>query len=239
MRTARYGALAALEPQTGAPMASRVGVATDLDGSPIILVSLLSAHTKAILADPRCSLLLGEPGKGDPLAHPRITLMCRARKLARGSEDQARAERRYLNRHPKAQLYAGLGDFFFFRLDPEWASLNGGFGKAYRLDRNDLLIEGAATEGLAESEQGAIDHMNTDHRDAIVLYARHFAKAAGEGWSLTGLDAEGMDLASGDEVRRVFFPARLERAEDLRRLLVDMARTARGAEPTAESRVTR
>lgn len=233
MRTARFGALAVIEPQTGAPMASRVGVAMDLDGAPIILVSLLSAHTKAILADPRCSLLLGEPGKGDPLAHPRITLMCRARKLAPDSDDQARAKRRYLNRNPKARLYAGLGDFYFFRLDPEWASLNGGFGKAFHLDRNDLLIESAATEGLAESEQSAIDHMNADHRDAIILYARHFAKAAGDGWSITGLDAEGMDLASGDEVRRVFFPAVLERAEDLRKVLVDMAKTARGAEPTA------
>lgn len=237
MRTARFGALAVLEPQTGWPMASRVGVATDLDGSPLILVSLLAAHTKAILADPRCSLLLGEPGKGDPLAHPRISLMCRARKLTRDSDDQARAKRRYLNRHPKAQLYAGLGDFFFFRLDPEWASLNGGFGKAYHLGRDDLLVEGAATEGLAESEQSAIDHMNADHRDAIALYARHFAKAAGEGWSITGLDAEGMELASGDDVRRVFFPTQLERAEDLRRVLVDMAKTARGAEPSEGWRV--
>ena len=64
--------------ETGAPLASRVGVATDIDGAPLILVSMLSAHTPAILADPRCSLLVGEPGKGDPLAHPRLTLICRA-----------------------------------------------------------------------------------------------------------------------------------------------------------------
>src|SRR5689334_17624426 len=81
IRTARYGALAVLEPNTGSPLASRVGVATDADGTPLILVSQLSAHTGAILADPRCSLLVGETGKGDPLAHPRITLVCRAVKL--------------------------------------------------------------------------------------------------------------------------------------------------------------
>ena len=45
IRTARYGALAVLDPETGAPLASRVGVATDVDGAPLILVSLLSAHT--------------------------------------------------------------------------------------------------------------------------------------------------------------------------------------------------
>src|SRR5262245_36792691 len=73
--TARHGAIAVLDPETGAPLASRVGVATDADGAPIILVSMLAAHTRALIADPRCSLLVGEIGKGDPLAHPRITLI--------------------------------------------------------------------------------------------------------------------------------------------------------------------
>src|SRR5690606_31182403 len=125
VRSARFGALAVLEPETGTPLASRVGVATDLDGTPLILISMLSAHTGALLADPRCSLLVGEPGRGDALAHPRITLVCRAARLERGTAEHARAERRYLNRNPKAKLYVGLGDFSFFRLEPERASLNG------------------------------------------------------------------------------------------------------------------
>src|SRR6185436_11876529 len=61
LRTARYGALAALDPKSGAPLASRVAVATDLDGTPLILVSSLSEHTGGLVADPRCSLLVGEP----------------------------------------------------------------------------------------------------------------------------------------------------------------------------------
>ena len=77
--------LAVLEPRHGHPLASRVGVATDADGAPLILVSHLSAHTPAMLADPRCSLLVGEPGKGDPLAHPRVTLVCRAERLEPGT----------------------------------------------------------------------------------------------------------------------------------------------------------
>ena len=228
IRTARHGALAALDPKTGAPLASRVGVATDLDGAPLILVSALAAHTGAILADPRCSLLLGEPGKGDPLAHPRITLACRARKLERGRPEQERAARRYLNRHPKAKLYAGLGDFDFFRLDPERASLNGGFGKAYALAREDVLIDSPVNAALAEREQGAVDHMNDDHLDAIAVYAREFAGAPQDGgWIITGLDAEGMDLACGDDHRRVFFSTPLTDASQLRPVLVEMAKIAR------------
>jgi heme iron utilization protein len=229
IRSARFGALAVLESETGAPLASRVGVATDIDGTPLILVSMLSAHTAAVLGDPRCSLLVGEPGRGDPLAHPRITLICRALKLERGSSEHARAERRYLNRSPKARLYAGLGDFSIFRLEPERASLNGGFGKAYLLDRADLVTSGPIIEELAAAEQSALDHMNAEHLDALAVYAHHFAKAEGDGWIASGFDAEGMDLASGDAVCRVFFPEPLTAARELRPVLVDMVRTGRAA----------
>ncbi len=234
IRTARYGAIAVLEEGSGVPLASRVGVATDADGAPLILVSLLSAHSRAILADPRCSLLLGEPGKGDALAHPRITLVCRASKLERGTPEHARAERRYLNRNPKAKLYVGLGDFSIFRLEPERASLNGGFGKAYLLERDDIISSGPAVEALWAAEQPSLDHMNSDHLDAVAHYARHFAKAGGDGWVMTGCDVDGFDLASGDDVRRVFFPAPLEDAGQLRLALADMAKEARAAlQPSA------
>jgi len=227
LRSARYGALAVLDPASGSPLASRVAVATDLDGTPLILVSSLSAHTGALLADPRCSLLLGEPGKGDALAHPRITLVCNAERLEPGTEDHARVRRRYLNRQPKAKLYADFGDFAFFRLDPVRASLNGGFGKAYNLERGDLLTPGPATGDLAASEQGALDHMNDDHLDAVAIYATHFAKAPAGAWELTGIDADGIDLADGDDVRRVFFPEPLHSAGDVRNALVALVREGR------------
>jgi putative heme iron utilization protein len=229
MRSARHGAIAVIDPATGGPLASRVGVATDMDGTPLILVSMLAAHTRALMADPRCSLLLGDPGKGDPLAHPRITLVCRATRLERGSDDHARAERRYLNRNPKARLYVGLRDFNIFRLDPERASLNGGFGKAFELTREDLLSDAAVASALAPIEQGAVQHMNEDHADAVSLYARHFAGAGEAEWQLTGIDPDGLDIAAGDQVRRVFFPSPLAAAAEMRPMLVDMARTARAA----------
>lgn len=229
VRSARFGAIAVLEPGTGTPLASRVGVATDLDGTPLVLISGLAAHTRALLADPRCSLLVGEPGKGDALAHPRLTLICRARRLDRAAAEGERARRRYLNRNPKGKLYADLGDFAFFRLEIERASLNGGFGKAYLLGHADLVVDGPINEALAGSEQAALDHMNSDHLDAIAVYARHFARAKGEGWTLTGFDADGMDLVLGDEARRVLFPEPLQAAQDLRVTLVEMARAGRAA----------
>ena len=130
---ARFGALAVL--QDGRPAVTRVAVTTDEAGVPLMLVSDLSSHTKALRADPRCSLLLGEPGdKGDPLTHPRITLMCEAVFLPKTDALVAR----YLDLQPKAKLYIGFADFHFVQLQTLEAHLNGGFGKAYWLTPGDL-----------------------------------------------------------------------------------------------------
>lgn len=230
VRSARFAALAFNEKGTGVPMISRIGIATDLDGTPITLISGLSAHTQALDADPRCALLVGEPGKGDAMAHPRISLACRARRIERGTPEHERIARRYLNRNPKAKLYAGLGDFAFFRMELERASMNGGFGKAYLLDRNDIITDNTVNEAFATREQSAIDHMNADHRDATAIYARHFGKSDDGDWMISGFDCEGMDLVSGDRCLRVFFPEPLTTADDLRHILVEMAKTGRAAE---------
>lgn len=135
---APHGALAVLEPGSGHPLATRVAVALDGAGVPLLLLSSLSGHTAALAADPRCSLLLGEPGAGDALAHPRLTVIGRAVPLERASDAHAAARARWLERHPKAALYVDFGDFGFWRLEPERALLNGGFGRAYRLGAADL-----------------------------------------------------------------------------------------------------
>ena len=227
MRTARHAVIATLDPQSGAPIATRVGVSTDHDGAPIILVSALAAHTPALLADPRCSLLVGEPGKGDPLAHPRMTITAKAREIARDTPEHTRVEWRYLSHLPKAKLYAGLGDFRFFRLEPADTKLNAGFGRAYQLAANDWLSLSPVNEELAAAEKGAVDHMNEDHSDAIALYARYYAKAPDGKWRMTGIDADGFDLANGDDMLRIFFNEPLTSAKDMHMTLVRMAGEAR------------
>ncbi len=91
-------------------------VATDVDGSPVILTSRLSTHTANLEADGRASVLLAETGKGDPLAHPRLTVLGTFARVARDGADDARVRRRFLARHPKSELYAGFGDFAFWRM---------------------------------------------------------------------------------------------------------------------------
>ncbi|KPF73230.1 pyridoxamine 5'-phosphate oxidase [Bosea sp. AAP35] len=226
LRSARFGSLATLGTD-GHPSASLVSFATDSDGSPVILVSALSAHTGHLEADPRCSLLLAPGGKGDPLAHARITLKLRARKIARESEAGARIRRRFLARQPKAALYVDFGDFAFFSLQIEAASLNGGFGRAYELVSDDLLSDRIAAEAIAAMEEGAIAHMNADHADAVAAYATGLLGAQHGNWRLTGLDPDGADLACGDLVLRLAFPAPVRDAAAMRKMLVDLATGAR------------
>src|SRR3974390_3285946 len=105
LRSVRAGTLATLDRNTGHPFASLVNVATDSDGGPIILTSRLSTHTANLEADGRASLLLAATGKGDPLAHPRLTLLGAFVRVGRDEASEPRLRQRFLARHPKSELY--------------------------------------------------------------------------------------------------------------------------------------
>ncbi|MGB0497424.1 MAG: HugZ family protein [Rubricella sp.] len=218
IRGARHAALAVLEPETGFPAVSRVSIATAIDGAPVILISRLSGHFGALEADPRCSLLFGEPGKGDPLAHPRVTVTAEARMVSR--EERPAIRERFLRYQPKAALYADFGDFAFWRLEPQRASLNGGFGKAYALSRDDLIAP--PPDGLTALEPEAVAHMNEDHADTFPLYIGQPGR-----WTMAGLDMEGMDFNGQDGPARAWFDRPLSSADELRPQLVAMAKRAR------------
>lgn len=223
LRTARHACLATLDPGSGTPLASRISLASDSAGHPIFLISQLSGHFNALEKDPRASILLGEPGKGDPLAHPRITVYGTASMIEPQHRDALRA--RFLARHPKAELYVDFGDFAFWRLKMDGASFNGGFGKAYAMVRDDLITP--VDQALQDMERGAVEHMNDDHADAVALYAKFFAKRSDGAWKLACIDLEGLDLTLDDDVARVWFDPPLSSAEELRPRLVALAKDAR------------
>jgi len=231
VRATRHGALAVLEPVSGWPLASRTAVATDVDGVPVILVSSLSAHTAALAADGRCSLLLGEPGRGDPLAHPRITVIGHGRRVDRADTAlHARVRRRYLARHPKAALYVDFGDFAFWRIEPERASLNGGFGRAFELQATDLLSPPGDPAAFGALEAEAATHMNADHPEAVALLATALGRMPAGAWTLATLDPHGFELVDGDRVCRLEFDAPVQDAAGLHHALVALTRSARQTE---------
>ena len=156
MRTARTAALATIDPASGAPLTTLVGVASDFDGAPLFLMSTLARHTQHLAADPRASVLLTEEAeRGDPLNHPRLTL--------NGSIHRAEllnARTRYLQRNPKAKLYVDFADFGFFRLAIAHVHFNGGFGRADALAPSDILTAREAEAALAEAEARLLGWVN-------------------------------------------------------------------------------
>ncbi len=228
LRASRAGALATIDRNTGHPFASLVNAATDVDGAPLILISRLSTHTANLEKDSRASLLLSSSGRGDPLAHPRLTVLGNFAPIARRDPSEARLRRRFLARHPKSEIYAGFADFSFWRLAVVSAHLNAGFARAADLKASDVIAQTADAESLIEAEAGAIAHMNQDHSETVRLYASRLLGAEDGPWRLTGLDPEGLDLALNDATLRLPFPQRVATADALREALVDLAVKARG-----------
>ncbi|HEX5212666.1 MAG TPA: DUF2470 domain-containing protein [Pseudolabrys sp.] len=228
LRATRAAALATLDRNRGYPFASLVNVATDVDGSPVILTSRLATHTANLEVDGRASLLLAESGKGDALAHPRLTVLGTFAPVARESADDARIRRRFLARHPRSELYAGFGDFAFWRMAIVSAHLNGGFARAADLTSADVLTDIAGADELIVAEAAAVAHMNADHAEACRLYATKLLSAPDGAWACVGIDPDGLDLQQGGSVLRLSFPQRVAGPGALRAILKQLAGQARG-----------
>lgn len=229
LHATRAGTLATLDRNTGHPFGSLVNVATDVDGSPLILVSRLATHTANLEQDGRASLLLAETGKGDALAHPRLTVLGSMVPIARDSTEEPAIRRRFLARHPKSELYAGFGDFSFWRMQVASAHLNGGFARAADLAAADVLTDIDGAQALLEAEEGAIAHMNADHADACRLYATRLLGARDGDWVCVGINPDGIELQRGQEALWLPFPQRIIAPGALRAALKDLAEKARGS----------
>lgn len=227
LRGARAATLATLDRNTGHPFASLVNVVTDADGAPLILVSRLATHTANLEIDGRASLLLASFGKGDALAHPRLTVLGTFASVSANSADEPRMRRRFLARQPKSKLYAGFADFAFWRMEMVSSHLNGGFARAADLTAADVLIDVSDAAALIEAEEGAVAHMNDDHAEACRLYATKLLGAADGDWRCAGIAPDGIELQNGPSSLWLPFPRRITGPGELRAVLKQLADAAR------------
>jgi hypothetical protein len=225
LRRSRQGALATLTPGSGDPYCSLVNVASHPDGSPILLISRLALHTRNLLGDARLSLMLDERVEGDPLEGSRIMLAGLAEQAS--GDDVAILRRRYLNAHPSSEVFVDFKDFSFFGIRPTGAHLVAGFGRIVDLKPEQFLTEISDAASLLEAEQGVLDHMNADHREAMALYATKLLGAKSADWRCTGCDPEGIDLQAGSITLRLDFPRRIVTPAALRQVLKQFADQAR------------
>lgn len=227
MRRLDRVSLATLLPADGLPWpyASLVLTAVDHDLSPILLISDLAEHSKAIASSPQvCLLFDGTGGLDQPLTGPRLSVLGVATRSR-----EPRLRQRFLARHPDAQMYADFRDFNFYRIAVERAHFVAGFGRIDAIDGAALRIDPSPWQALIERETDIVSHMNEDHAEAVGLYATRLLGLAPREWRMTGIDAFGCDLRWRGQVARLPFDAPVVDADSARKALVDLVRRARSA----------
>jgi heme iron utilization protein len=128
-------ALSVLDVDTGGPFTTLVNVAVDSSLRPLLLISALAHHSKCLAANPMASVMLHEAiaADADPMLTFRATVLGKFEKVAPDA-----AARFFLARHPYAELYAGFGDFDYWRMEAEHAHIIAGFGRAYGVRFSDI-----------------------------------------------------------------------------------------------------
>lgn len=202
----------------GAPYTSLVLASTDHASAPIMLLSGLSDHTRNIAADGRVSLLYdGTSGREDPLIGPRVSLLGHAERLKQRASETVRLRERLLARHPGANVYAGFADFALYRVRVERVHLVAGFGDARWMAADRLLFDITGSTRLAEEEATLLAALNASGSAAGL-------PAAGAGWSIVGIDPEGIDLRSGSALMRLRFERPVADADGVRQAITRLAR---------------
>ena len=225
----RAGTLATLSRRhPGHPFASIMPYSLDNDGCPLLLISSMAMHTQNLEADGRASLLITQPGwTGDPLAAGRLTLMGTVTRVP--SDENGAARSAYLARHERARYWADFEDFALWRLDVADLYFVGGFAAMDWVTAPEYRA--ASPDPLADAAPGIIEHMNRDHAEALIEYARHFAREAADEATMVAVDRLGFKLRLRHADRlssvRIAFPAEVRTAPQSRETLIAMLREAR------------
>ena len=177
------------------------------------------------MSSPRASLLFdGTVGLDTPLTGLRATLLGPIERY----DDSATLDR-YIRRHPDAETYLALGDFHLYRMTIQRAHIVAGFGVIEWLSADQIVFDIGPHGELAASEADIVQHMNEDHADSVTLCATGLLGLAGDGWTMTGIDPEGIDLSRGGAIARLDFDRPVSDANGARKALVELVGKARTA----------
>jgi heme iron utilization protein len=200
----------------------------DEHGRPIFLISTMAMHTQNLQADPRASLLVTQDDAGsDPLGASRVTLIGNA--LPIPEAEVAEARQLYLARYASSKYWVDFEDFSFYRMDVVDIYYVGGFGVMGWVSASEYGR--SQPDPLADSMAEIIQHMNTDHKDTLVLLARKFARIEAQEATMIVVDRLGFHLRvkTNDGVRgtRIAFLQEVNNPAETRKVLVEMVQQAR------------
>src|SRR5579862_3126266 len=225
----RVGSLSTLSrKQPGFPFGSVMPYGLDDRGRPVFLISTMAMHTQNLQADARASLLVTQEGAdGDPLGTARVTLVGNVHRVPDTDSPDVRSL--YLERHANSKYWVDFEDFSFYRMDIVDIYYVGGFGVMGWVSASDY--DRSQPDPLADSMAEIIQHMNADHKDALILLAREFAQIDATEAAMTAVDRLGFHvrLRTQDGMRgaRIAFLREVSNPIETRKVLVEMVRQAR------------
>lgn len=227
--TGRIGSLSTLSrKQPGFPFGSVMPYGLDARGRPIFLISTMAMHTQNLQADPRAGLLVTQPDAGgDPLGASRVTLIGNVFTIP--EPETAEARKLYLERYANSKYWVDFDDFSFYRMDAIDVYYVGGFGVMGWVQASDY--DHAQPDPLADHAAAIIEHMNADHKDALVLLARAFAGIESQDAAMTSVDRLGfharLKTQDGMKGARIAFAREVTNPGEARTVLVEMVKQAR------------
>jgi putative heme iron utilization protein len=188
----------------------------------------MAMHTQNLQADPRSSLLVTQPdASGDPLGASRVTLVGNV--LPIPEPEVAEPRKLYLERYANSKNWVDFEDFSFYRMDVMEVYYVGGFGVMGWVYASDYYH--GQPDPLADVAGDIIQHMNTDHGDALKLLARAFTGIESQEAAMTSVDRLGFDVRlktpNGTRGARIAFSREVGNAAEARNVLIDMVAQAR------------
>jgi putative heme iron utilization protein len=200
----------------------------DERGRPIFLISTMAMHTQNLQADPRASLLVTQDDAGsDPLGASRVTLIGNV--LPIPEAEVADARQLYLARYANGKYWVDFEDFSFYRLDVVDIYYVGSFGVMGWVSATEYAR--SQPDHLADSMVEIIQHMNADHKDALVLLSWKFARIEAQEAAMIAVDRLGFHLRvkTNDGMRgaRIAFLREVSNPAETRKVLVEMVQQAR------------
>ncbi len=229
MHSGRIGTLSTLSrKQTGFPFGSLMPYGLDNEGRPIFLISTMAMHTQNLKADPRASLFVTEvDASGAPLGSSRVTLIGNVTRVPEA--DLAAARSLYLTGYPDSKYWIDFEDFFFYRMDVLDVYYVGGFGVMGWVAASDYSQ--AQADPLVEHKLDIMQHMNADHKDALILLAKQYAGIKAQDAELTSVDRLGFHLRvktqDGMKGTRIAFLREVNDPSQAREVFVEMVQHAR------------
>lgn len=232
MYLGRIGSLSTLSrKQPGFPFGSVMPYALDAEGRPIFLISTMAMHTQNLQTDSRAALLVTQSGaddgtgtNNDPLGAARVTLIGNAAPIS--TAEAAEPRQLYLTRYANSKYWVDFEDFSFYRLDVADVYYVGGFGVMGWVSAAEYIQ--SQPDPLADSMTEIIQHMNADHKDALVSLARKFAGIEAEEATMTAVDRLGFQVRlkteEGIKGARIAFLRGVTNAAETRKVLVEMVR---------------